>query len=51
MKNAGIGLSKAQLLECKIFKNKPLKMDAESMRNVDFKTEKMQLLHCNNCKF
>ena len=33
MKNAGIGLQKVQLLECKIFKYKPLKMDAEKKTN------------------
>ena len=51
VKNAGIGLQKVQLLECKIFKYKPLKMDAECTQNVDFKSQKMQVLHCNNCKF
>ena len=51
MKNAGIGLQKVQLLECKIFKYKPIKMDAESTQNVDFKNQKMQVLHCNNCRF
>ena len=51
VKNAGIGLQKVQLLECKIFKCKPLKMDAECTQNVDFKSQKMQVLHCNNCKF
>ena len=49
--NAGIGLQKVQLLECKIFKYKPLKMDAECTQNVNFKSQKMQVLHCNNCKF
>ena len=51
MKNAGIGLQKVQLLECKMFKYKPLKMDAESAQNVDFKNQKMQVSHCNNCRF
>ena len=36
MKNAGIGLQKVQLLECKIFKYKLLKINAESTWNVDF---------------
>ena len=51
MKNASIGLQKVQLLECKMFKYKPLKMDAESAQNLDLKNQKMQASHCNNCKF
>ena len=51
MKNAGIGLQKVQLLECKIFKYKPLKMDTESTQNVHFKNQKMQVSHFNNQKF
>ena len=51
MKNAGIGLQKVQLLECKMFKYKPLKMDAESAQNVDLKIQKMQVSHCNDCRF
>ena len=47
MKNAGIELQKVQLLECKMFKYKPLKMNAESAKNVDFKNQKMQILHFN----
>ena len=50
-KNAGIGLQKVQFSECKIFKYKPLKMDSESTQNVDFKNKKMQVLHCDNCRF
>ena len=50
-KNAGIGLQKIQFLECKIFKYKPLKMDSESTQNVDFKNKKMQVSHCDNCRF
>ena len=30
---------------------RPLKMDAESAKNIDFKNQKMQVSHCNNCKF
>ena len=37
VKNAGIGLQKVHLSECKILKNKPLNLDAESTQNVDFK--------------
>ena len=51
MKIAGIGLQKVQLLECKMFKYKPLKMDAESAQNVDLKIQKMQVSHCNDCRF
>ena len=51
MKNAGIGLQKVQLLECKMFKYKPLNMDAESEQNVDLKIQKMQVSHCNDCRF
>ena len=51
MKNAGIGLQKVQLLECKMFKYKPLKMDAEGAQNVGLKSQKMQVSHCNNCRF
>ena len=36
-----IELQKVQLLECKLFKYKPVKMDAESTQNVDFKHQKM----------
>ena len=51
VKNAGIGLQKVQLLECKMFKYKPLKMDAESAQNVNLKIQKMQVSHCNDCGF
>ena len=51
MKNAGIRLQKVQLLECKIFKYKPLKMDSESAQSVELKIQKMQVLHCNDCRF
>ena len=51
MKNAGIGIQKVQFLECKIFKYKSLKMDAESAQNVDLKIQKMQVSHCNDCRF
>ena len=51
MKDAWIGLQKVQLLECKIFKYKPLKMDAESAQNVDLKNQKMQVSHFDNCRF
>ena len=37
VKNAGIGLHKVQWLECKIFRYRPLKMDAESAQNLDLK--------------
>ena len=51
MKNASIGLQKVQLLECKIFRYRPLKMDAESAQNLDLKNQKMQASHCNDCRF
>ena len=51
MKNAGIGLQKVQLLECKMYMYRPLKMDAESAQNLDFKTQKLQVSHCNDCRF
>ena len=51
VKNAGIGLQKVQWLECKIFRYKPLKVDADCTGNIDFKIQKMQVLHCNNCRF
>ena len=51
VKNAGIGLQKVQWLECKIFRYKPLKMDPDCTGNIDFKIQKMQVSHCNNCRF
>ena len=51
VKNAGIGLQKVQWLECKIFRYKPLKVDADCTGNIDFKIQKMQVSHCNNCRF
>ena len=51
LKNIGIGLQKVQLLGCKILKYKPLKMNAEITWDVDFKNQKMQVSHCNNCRF
>ena len=42
MKNVGIRLQHVQLLDCKKFNYKPLKMDAESPQNVDFKNQKME---------
>ena len=51
VKNAGIGLQKVQWLECKISKYKPLKTDADCTGNIDFKIQKMQVSHCNNCRF
>ena len=51
MKNASIGLQKVQLLECKIYMYRPLKMDAESAQNLDLKNQKMQVSHCNDCRF
>ena len=30
---------------------RPLKMDAESAQKVDLKSQKMQVSHCNNCRF
>ena len=51
VKNAGIGLQKVQLLECKMFNYKPLKIDAESPQNVNFKNQKMQVSRCNNSSF
>ena len=46
VKNAGIGSQKVQLLKCKIYKYKSLKLDAESTQNADFEYQKMQALHC-----
>ena len=42
VKNAGIGLQKVQWLECKIFRYKPLKVDADCTGNIDLKIQKMQ---------
>ena len=42
---------KVHFLECKIFKYEPLKMDAESTQNADFKNQKIQVSQCNNCRF
>ena len=44
-------IKKVQWLECKIFRYKPLKMDPDCTGNIDFKIQKMQVSHCNNCKF
>ena len=30
---------------------RPLKMDAESAKNLDLKNQKLQASHCNDCKF
>ena len=45
-------ITKSTAVRCKIFKYKTqFYMDAKSAKNVDFKHQKMQVSHCNNCRF